>query len=121
MDQAVAALLDDLSQRGLLDEVVVVLASEMGRSPRIVANAGRDHWTAAYSVMIAGGGLTRGQVLGETTSKGEWPGRRPVTVPEILATVYHQLGIDPNTVLRDGQGQPAAILPEAEPIRELIA
>jgi uncharacterized protein (DUF1501 family) len=120
MDQAVAALLDDLDQRGLLDEVVVVLASEMGRSPRISGQAGRDHWTHAYSVMIAGGGLSRGQVLGETTSKGEWPGRRPVTVPEILATVYHRLGIDPNTILHDEQGRPVAILPEPRPIRELL-
>jgi hypothetical protein len=120
MDRAVAALLDDLDQRGMLDEVVVVLASEMGRSPRISGNAGRDHWTYAYSIMIAGGGLTRGQVLGETTSKGEWPGQRPVTVPEILATVYHQLGIDPNMLLHDGQGRPMAILPETSPIRELL-
>jgi uncharacterized protein (DUF1501 family) len=120
MDQAVAALLDDLGQRGLLDEVVVVLASEMGRAPRISGNAGRDHWTYAYSVMIAGGGLTRGQVLGETTSKGEWPGQRPVTVPEILATVYDRLGIDPNTILLDEQRRPMAILPEPRPIRELI-
>jgi hypothetical protein len=119
LDQAVAALLEDLSQRGLLDEVVVVLASEMGRSPRISGNAGRDHWTAAYSIMIAGGGLTRGQVLGETTSKGEWPGRRPVTVPEILATVYDQLGIDPNAILYDEQRRPMAILPDPRPIPEL--
>jgi hypothetical protein len=121
MDQAVAALLDDMDQRGLLDEVVVVLASEMGRAPRVSGNAGRDHWTYAYSVMITGGGLTRGQVLGETTGKGEWPGRRPVTVPEILATVYDQLGIDPNTILYDEQRRPLAILPEPRPIRELIA
>jgi len=121
MDQAVAALLVDLEQRGLLDEVVVVLASEMGRAPRISGHAGRDHWTYAYSVMIAGGGLTRGQVLGATTSKGEWPGRRPVTVPEIHATIYHQLGIDPNAILHDELGRPIPILPEGRPIRELIA
>jgi hypothetical protein len=120
MDHAVAALLDDLHQRGLLDEVVVVLASEMGRAPRISGNAGRDHWTYAYSLMITGGGLTRGQVLGETTSKGEWPGKRPVTVPEVLATVYQQLGIDPNTLLYDEQRRPMAILPESSPIRELL-
>ncbi|HEY7313909.1 MAG TPA: DUF1501 domain-containing protein [Gemmataceae bacterium] len=121
MDQAVAALLVDLEQRGLLDEVVVVLASEMGRAPRISGHAGRDHWTYAYSVMIAGGGLTRGQVLGETTSKGEWPSRRPVTVPEIHATIYRQLGIDPNAILHDALGRPIPILPEGRPIRELIA
>jgi hypothetical protein len=121
LDQAVAALLADLEQRGELDDVLVVLASEMGRTPRVVAQAGRDHWTYAYSVMLAGGGLTRGQVLGETTSKGERPGKRPVTVPEVLATVYQQLGIDPNTILHDEQRRPIAILPEARPIRELLA
>jgi uncharacterized protein (DUF1501 family) len=121
MDQAVAALLVDLEQRGLLDEVVVVLSSEMGRAPRISGQAGRDHWTYAYSVMMTGGGLTRGQVLGETTSKGEWPGRRPVTVPEIHATIYDQLGIDPNVILRDELGRPIPILPDGKPIRELIA
>jgi hypothetical protein len=121
MDKAVSALLEDLDQRGLLDEVLVVLISEMGRA-RLgeSGGSGRDHWTAAYSVMLAGGGLTRGQVLGSTTSNGAWPGTRPVTVPEILATVYHQLGIDPNTVLRDEQGRPVAILPETNPIQELI-
>jgi hypothetical protein len=121
MDQAVAALLVDLEQRGLLNEVVVVLASEMGRAPRISGQAGRDHWTYAYSLMMAGGGLTRGQVLGETTSKGEWPGRRPVTVPEIHATIYEQLGIDPNRILHDELGRPVPILPEGKAILELIA
>jgi hypothetical protein len=120
VDRGVSALLEDLDQRGLLGEVLVVLISEMGRS-RLGPNGGRDHWTAAYSVMLAGGGLTRGQVLGSTTSKGEWPGRRPVTVPEILATVYHQLGIDPNTMLYDEQKRPIPLLPgEARPIGELL-
>jgi hypothetical protein len=130
VDKAVSALLEDLEQRGLLDEVLVVLISEMGRSPKIgvrfteagAGNGGRDHWTYCYSVMLAGGGLTRGQVLGNSTSKGEWPGKRPVTVPEILATVYQQLGIDPNTMLHDEQKRPISILPdEAKPIAELIA
>jgi uncharacterized protein (DUF1501 family) len=122
MDKAVSALLEDLDQRGLLDETLVVLISEMGRS-RLgqSGGSGRDHWTAAYSVMLAGGGLTRGQVLGSTTSNGAWPGKRPVTVPEILATVYHQLGIDPNTMLDDEQKRPIPILPgEARPIGELL-
>jgi hypothetical protein len=121
MDAAVSALLVDLDERGMLDETIVFVASEMGRSPSIVANAGRDHWTYAYSVMIAGGGLTRGQLLGTTTAKGEWPERRPVTVPEILATIYQQLGIDPNSVLRDDQNRPIAILPDPTPIKELMA
>lgn len=119
MDTAVSALLVDLDGRGLLDEVIVLLASEMGRAPRIGADAGRDHWTYAYSVMIAGGGLTRGQLLGSTSRHGERPESRPVSVPEILATVYQQLGIDPNTLIRDEQNRPIPILPDPRPIPEL--
>ena len=119
LDRALSALLGDLDQRGLLDEVLVLVSSEMGRTPAINRSAGRDHWTYAYSVLLAGGGLTRGQVVGSTTSLGEWPSSRPISVPEILATVYDRLGIDPNTLLNDEQGRPVAILPEAKPIREL--
>jgi uncharacterized protein (DUF1501 family) len=120
LDRAVSALLSDLEDRGLFDEVLVLVAGEMGRTPLINAQAGRDHWTAAYSVLLAGGGLTRGQVLGSTTRGGEAPGRRPVAVPEVVATVYHQLGIDPKALLYDRQNRPVPILPEAEPVRELL-
>jgi uncharacterized protein (DUF1501 family) len=121
MDRAVAALLTDLEQRGLLDEVLLLVISELGRTPVVNAQAGRDHWTSAYSVMLAGGGLTRGQVLGSTTAGGQYPGSRPVTVPEIVATVYRQLGIDSETVVYDPEGRPYPILPPARPIAELIA
>jgi hypothetical protein len=120
LDRGLAALLRDLDQRGQLDEVLVLVAGEMGRTPVVNAAAGRDHWTAAYSVFLAGGGLTRGQVLGSTTADGRYPGSRPIAVPEILATVYHQLGIDPKALLRDSQGRPIPILPEARPIAELV-
>jgi hypothetical protein len=120
MDRAVAALVADLEQRGLLDEVMVLVISEMGRTPIVNASAGRDHWTSAYSVMLAGGGLTRGQVLGSTTSGGQYPGSRPVTVHEIIATVYHQLGINPETIVHDQQRRPYAILPQTKAIPELI-
>ncbi|HVC95867.1 MAG TPA: DUF1501 domain-containing protein, partial [Pirellulales bacterium] len=121
MDQAVSALLGDLDQQGKLDDVLVLVAGEMGRSPIINGGAGRDHWTQAYSLMAAGGGLTRGQILGSTTSKGEWPGSPPITVSAVLATLYHQLGIDPNTVLYDQQQRPMPILPAPEFVPELIA
>jgi hypothetical protein len=121
MDQGVSALLRDLDQRGLLDEVLVLVAGEMGRTPLVNAAAGRDHWTTAYSVFIAGGGLTRGQVLGSTTPDARDPASRPVTVHEILATVYHQLGIDPELVLVDTLGKPTPILPDARPIAELLS
>jgi uncharacterized protein (DUF1501 family) len=117
----VSALLSDLEDRGLFDEVLVLVGGEMGRTPLINAQAGRDHWTAAYSVLLAGGGLTRGQVLGSTTRGGEAPGQRPVAVPEVVATVYHRLGIDPKALLYDRQNRPVPILPEAEPVQELLA
>jgi hypothetical protein len=121
LDRAVSALLLDLDERGLFDDVLVLVAGEMGRTPTINAQAGRDHWTSAYSVLLAGGGLTRGQVLGSTSAGGHEPGRRPVTVPEILATIYQRLGIDPKTTLYDRQNRPVPILPEAEPVHELLA
>jgi uncharacterized protein (DUF1501 family) len=120
MDRGVAALLRDLDERGLLDDVLVLVAGEMGRTPLVNASAGRDHWTSAYSVFLAGGGLTRGQVLGSTTADGRYPNGRPVTVHEILATVYHQLGVDANMLLKDAQGRPVPILPEGKPIGELL-
>ena len=120
LDQGASALLRDLDQRGLLDEVLVVIAGEMGRTPVVNDAAGRDHWTTAYSVFMAGGGLTRGQVLGSTTPDARYPASRPVTVHEILATVYHQLGVDPETLLADALGRPIPILPEGRPLAELL-
>lgn len=121
LDQATAALLQDLEQRGLLDETLVVVQSEFGRSPQINNEAGRDHWTEAYSVMLAGAGVARGRVLGRTTPRGEEPAERPVAHTELLATVYHQLGIDYQGTLPDTQGRPMPILPAgATPIRELL-
>jgi len=111
----------DDDQRGMLEEVLVLVISEMGRTPLVNKQAGRDHWTAAYSVLMAGGGLTRGQILGSTTSGGQEPRTRPVTVSEILATVYRQLGVDPGVTIYDQQQRPVPILPEAKPLAELIA
>jgi hypothetical protein len=121
MDRGVSALLRNLDERGLLDEVLVVVAGEMGRTPIVNAAAGRDHWTTAYSIFMAGGGLTRGQVLGSTTADGHYPASRPVTVHEVVATVYQQLGVDLKELLFDSLGQPIPILPEGQPIAELIA
>jgi len=120
LDRALSALLTDLEQRGLLDEVLVMAAGEMGRTPKINAKAGRDHWGEAFSVLLAGGGLTRGQVLGSTTAGGERPRERPVGVADLLLTVYHQLGIHPSTMLFDERDRPIPVLPSGRPIYELI-
>ena len=92
----------------------------MGRTPWINSAAGRDHWTTAYSVFVAGGGLTRGQVLGSTTADARYPATRPITVHEILATLYHQLGLPTDISFPDLQGRPIPILPEARVINELL-
>ena len=121
MDQAASALLVDLEQRGMLDDVLVLMMGEMGRTPKVNKQSGRDHWPDVFSLMIAGGGLTRGQVLGASSRLAEYPHERPVHYHEILATLYHQLGIDPDLTVRDAQGRPVRIMPEAEPVHELIA
>lgn len=121
MDQAASALLVDLHQRGLLDEVLVLMMGEMGRTPRINKESGRDHWPDVFSLMIAGGGLSRGQVLGSSSPHSERARDRPVHYHEILATLYRQLGIDPDHVVTDSLGRPVRIMPEAEPVHELLA
>jgi uncharacterized protein (DUF1501 family) len=119
VDRAVSALLADLDERGLLDEVLVLLLGEMGRTPRINKQAGRDHWVDAYSIMIAGGGLARGRIVGQTSRDGAYAAARPVHLRELLATVYAQLGIDPGLVLYDRTARPHRICPDARPIGEL--
>lgn len=122
LDRAASALLVDLDERGMLDETLVVMLTEFGRTPQINKDAGRDHWGTAYSVMLAGGGLTRGRVLGRTTHGGEEPDERPVPVNDVLATIYHQLGIDFRRTIPDAQARPVDILPPtAAIIPELFA
>jgi hypothetical protein len=120
MDQAASALLEDLEQRGMLDDVLVLLTGEMGRTPRINNKSGRDHWTDVFSLLMAGGGLTRGQILGSTSRQAEAPATRPVHFNEILATLYLQLGIDPHLAIPDQFNRPVHILPRGEPVRELL-
>ncbi|HVX60277.1 MAG TPA: DUF1501 domain-containing protein [Pirellulales bacterium] len=126
LDQAVGALLDDLSERQLLDKVLVVVMGEFGRTPRInsgqpgIPIPGRDHWGAAISVMLAGGGLRTGQVVGATNAKAEHPVERPLTPDDLLATVYHVLGIDPSIAFPDHAGRPVPILDIGKPISEII-
>jgi hypothetical protein len=126
VDQAVAALLDDLSERGLLDRVLVVVMGEFGRTPRIntgqpgIPVPGRDHWGNAISVMVAGGGLTPGVVVGRTNDKAERPADRPLKPADLLATVFHQLGIDPRQSFNDHTGRPIPLLDEGRPIAELV-
>lgn len=120
LDQAVSTLLDDLDERGLLDTTLVALFGEFGRTPKINATAGRDHWSNVFSVMLTGGGLKRGQVIGTSSPNGENPQQRPVHFNEILATIYHQLGIPTDRAFQDSFGRPVPILDHGHPLPELL-
>jgi hypothetical protein len=126
VDQAVSALLDDLSLRGMLDDVLVIVMGEFGRTPRLnqgqpgIPVPGRDHWGNAISVMMAGGGLQGGAIVGKTNDKAEHPIDRAVTPDNVLATVYRVMGIDTSQSFPDHSGRPIPILPGSEPIREIL-
>jgi hypothetical protein len=126
MDQAAAALVSDLSERGMLQDTLVVVMGEFGRTPKInegqpgIPIPGRDHWGDAFSVMMAGGGLRAGQVIGATSAKGESPVERPLGPEDILATVYHVMGIDPKQTFNDFSGRPVSILDRGDVIREIV-
>jgi hypothetical protein len=119
-DQAVAALVSDLSERGLDRDVLVMACGEFGRTPTINKSAGRDHWPSAMSVVFAGGGLKMGQFVGSTDSRGAYPTSHPATPGDILATVYHALGIDFRREFSDHSGRPIRVLPEGRPIPQLV-
>ena len=120
VDQAVPALLTDLDERGLLDDTTVYLLGEFGRTPRINGTGGRDHWPQAMSVLMTGGGLRRGIVVGATDRKGQAPIERTLGPADILATVYHTLGIDYRREFTNSEGRPIKLLDEGAPIAELL-
>jgi hypothetical protein len=112
-DQALAALLEDLDDRGLLDQVSVVVWGEFGRTPRINAKGGRDHWPNTQSILLAGGGFQGGRIVGETDHHGGSPIDRPVHIQEVFASLYHNLGIDTNqTKITDLNGRPRYLVDE---------
>ena len=122
-DQAFAGLIRDLDARGLLDETLVLCLSEHGRTPRIsnVTGGGRDHWSRVYSGLFAGGGVARGRVVGKSDKQAGSVAERPVSPKDILATVYHLLGIDHQTLLTDRAGRPLPLVPEAAVVQEMLA
>lgn len=121
LDQAVSALIEDLDERGMLDDVTVAVWGEFGRTPRINKNAGRDHWPQVSCAMLAGGGMKLGQAIGATNRLGEHAVERPVHMQEILATIYNNLGIDTmSATIVDPTGRPQYLVDHREPIRELV-
>jgi len=121
-DQGISALVEDLRQRGMDRDVTVLVWGEFGRTPRINRDAGRDHWAPVNTALLAGGGIPGGQVIGNTDRIGAYATNRPVHYRDLLATVYHNLGIDPHTMVNDALNRPNAILPgDARPVSELCA
>lgn len=120
VDQALATLIEDLHLRGLAADCSVVMWGEFGRTPRVNGGAGRDHWPPVMSALVAGGGLRTGQFVGTTNARGEVAKDRPVSVQQVLATLYHALGVDPATTLQNNSGRPMYLLDEQAPIAELV-
>lgn len=120
IDQGVAALIEDLDERGLLDTTMVIILGEFGRTPKINGQGGRDHWSNAMSVLFAGGGTPGGQVVGATDKRGYAAVERILSPENFASTIYAKLGIDPNKILYTPQGRPTHLVSDPTPIRELM-
>jgi hypothetical protein len=120
-DRAAATLIADLSERGLLDETLVVFLTEFGRTPKINREGGRDHWGAAGSIFFAGGRCVGGQVIGSTDKHAAYPTARGYTPADVAATIYQAIGIDPHQLLHDRENRPIPVLPEGTPIPGVLA
>ncbi len=119
-DRAFSALIDDLDRRGRLQSTLVVAAGEFGRTPRLNAAGGRDHWPGVWSIAMAGAGIRGGQVVGRSDSHAAYPVDRPVTPQDVLASIYHSLGIDASRYLVRQDGDPFALVDGGQPIHELF-
>lgn len=120
LDAAIATLVEDLEARGMLDHVVILCAGEFGRTPLINGHAGRDHWANCFSVLLGGGGLQGGRTIGASEPRGGNVNERPVSPHDLLATLYHALGIPLDTHFKDATGRPVSIVDAGQPIRELL-
>jgi len=122
LDRALSALIQDLNDRRMLDETLVIVMGEFGRTPKINSQGGRDHWPNVFSVILAGGGVQGGQIIGSSDSLGEFPKERPVTPSDLSATIYTLLGIDPSLELHTSDGRPVRVSPDgAKVVSELFA
>ncbi|MHC4996386.1 MAG: DUF1501 domain-containing protein [Planctomycetota bacterium] len=120
LDTAYAGLITDLHRRGMLDDTLVILMGEFGRTPKLNTAGGRDHWPQAYSVALAGGGIPGGQVVGRSDSRGERPAERPVSPADLVRTIYHTLGVDLNKDFHTTDGRPIQINRHGTLINELL-
>ena len=119
-DTAYSALLDDLEDRGLLDETLVVVMGEFGRTPTINSAGGRDHWGSVFSVALAGAGVPGGGVIGSSDDRGGMPADRPVRPPDLAATIFQLLGISPDHEFRDPFDRPLSVVSGGRPLREIV-
>jgi uncharacterized protein (DUF1501 family) len=120
-DRAFGALLDDLERSGRLDSTLVVAAGEFGRSPRLNATGGRDHWPGVWTVALAGGGVRAGQVVGASDATAAAPADRPVTLPDLLATMYFCLGLDPQGYVVTAENRSIPLVENGQPVSELFS
>src|SRR5262249_29962503 len=122
-DHLITTLVDDLGQRGLLDDVLVIAMGEFGRTPQVGTQGssdGRNHWPEVMSLALAGGGMRHGQVIGATVKDGGTIKERPVTPGDLAATIYHHFGVPLDTAYLDHSGRPRPVVENGAPIRELI-
>jgi uncharacterized protein (DUF1501 family) len=120
MDHAVATFLEDVAQRGLSEKILLVISGEFGRTPRVNGSAGRDHWAPLSTLALAGGGLKMGQVVGESAPKLDVPKSTPISPLDLMATIFHVLGIDPHIQFVNPAGRPVYMLEGGSPIAELV-
>jgi hypothetical protein len=120
MDHAVAAFVDDCAVRGLDRDILLVITGEFGRTPRINGGAGRDHWAPLSTLALSGGGLKMGQVIGDSNAKAEVPKTTPITPQDLMATVFHVLGLPLDLHFQDPTGRPTPMVQNGKPIAELV-
>jgi uncharacterized protein (DUF1501 family) len=120
LDHAVSTFLADVHARGLEKKILLVITGEFGRTPKVNQGAGRDHWAPLSTLALAGGGLRMGQVVGESAPKADVPRSTPVTPQDLMATVFHVLGIDPAVQFVDNFGRPKSMIENGRPIKELV-
>ncbi|HEY3787930.1 MAG TPA: DUF1501 domain-containing protein, partial [Urbifossiella sp.] len=120
VDRAVSAFVSDCADRGLDEEVLLVITGEFGRTPRINGSAGRDHWAPLSTLALAGGGLKMGQTVGESNSKVEVPKTTPIGPQDLMATVFHVLGMPQDLQYKDPSGRPTPMIVGGKPIAELV-
>ncbi|HUR45243.1 MAG TPA: DUF1501 domain-containing protein, partial [Candidatus Saccharimonadales bacterium] len=120
MDQGVAALITDLDQRGLLENTMVVMLGEFGRTPKVNKDAGRDHWPHAMSVLMAGAGIPKGSIIGATDAKGYYASENVYKPEDFAASLYTKMGINPNQMLHANTGRPVQLVSNGKLIKELF-